>query len=85
MRIFFQAKLFLKCGLILHFFLAECLNRIIFHNVRVCLRIELIVVNSIYNSGETIGTGIHKSVQLFSVKWCLYFFCVGIAYRCHAV
>ena len=83
--VFLQTKFFLKCDLILDFFFTEIADIIISLNLIICQRIIIFVVNSIYNSWQTICPCIHKTIQLFTIEWCLDLFCIGITYRRHSV
>ena len=72
-----KTQLFLKSLFVFHFFLAEILDVIVFSNKSIRLRIVLIVIDSVYDSAEVIGTGIEKAVQMLSVERCLDLLRIG--------
>ena len=84
-RILLQSQFSLELNLILHFFLTEGCGIIILCNTGICLRIENIVINSVYNTSETVGTGTHQSVQTFSVERCLDFLSISVADCSHRI
>ena len=79
-RILLKSKIFLKLYLILDLLFAEVLCIVVSGDIRICLRIEFIVINTIYNTAQAVGSRIEKSVQLLTIKRCLDFFCIGITY-----
>ena len=80
LRILLKSKIFLKLDLIFNFLFAEVSCVVVSCNIRICLRIEFIIINTIYNTTEAVGSGIQKAVQLLTVEWCLDLLCVGITY-----
>ena len=73
-------EIFLKLDLILDLFLAEILRIVVSGDVWICLRIEFIVINTIYNTSQAVGPCIEKTIQLFTVEWCFDLLCVSITY-----
>ena len=83
--VFFQTQLLLKRCLIFNLFFSESIYAVIFSYVLICLRIIILIINTIYNTGKTIRSCIHKAFQLLTVKCGLNFLCVSITYRCDSV
>ena len=78
--ILLKSEIFLKLDLILDLFLAEILRIVVSGDVWICLRIEFIVINTIYNTSQAVGPCIEKTIQLFTVEWCFDLLCVSITY-----
>ena len=83
--IFSKSKFFLKCHFILPLLFSECYLIIISNNIFICFRIIYFVINAINNTTKTIRTGIHKSIEMLSVKRCLNLFCICRTYCCNTV
>ena len=53
--------------------------------MNICLRIKDIVVNTIHNTGQHIGTCLQQLIQLLSVKLCLNLFRIGLTDSSHTI
>ena len=84
-RVLFQSQILLKLDLIFHFFLTEGCRIVCLGDIWVCFRVKFIVINTIYNTAQVIGTCTHQTVQTLSVERCLDFFCISAAYRCNCI
>ena len=80
-----QSEFSLKCPLIFYLLLTEIPNVVLVFDQLICLRIILIVINTIYNTAQTIGTSSHQTIQTFSVKRCLNLFRIRFADCRHRV
>ena len=64
LRILLKSKIFLKLDLVLDLLFTEILGIVISGDVRICLRIKFIVINTIYNTAQAVGSRIEKTIQL---------------------
>ena len=76
--ILIQSQLLLKTSLILDLLLTECLCIVICVDQRICLRIVLIIIKTVYNTTQAVAAGTHQTVQMLAVKWHLDLLCIGI-------
>ena len=76
-----ETKLFLKRAFIFHFLFSEIFRVVILNDIRIRLRVEDIIVDTVYNPTEIAGSRPHKSVKPFSVERGLDLLCVGVADR----
>ena len=83
--ILIQSKCLLKRKFILYLFLAEIRYIVVVLDHRVRRRIPLIIIKTIYDTGQTVGSCIHQTVQALSVERLLDLFCIGIADSRHLV
>ena len=80
-----KSQVFLKLKFIFYFFLAEITGVVILSDKRICFRIKYIIVNSVYNSSQAVGSGAHQPIQALSVKRRFNFFCVCITYSSYRI
>ena len=80
-----ESKLSLKVELILNLFLLEVLGCELMSDIDVCLGVELVVVDTVYDTCKNVGACTEKSVKLFAVEACLDLFSVCFTYSCNAV
>ena len=80
-----KSQLSLQCSLVLNLLFSEILNGKIIVNPCICLRIPIGIIQTIYNSGQAVRTGIHKAVQLLTVKRSLNLLRICITYCCYPV
>ena len=57
-----KSKFFLERPLVLDLFLAEGAGVIVLDNIGVCLRVEFVVVDAVYDSAQVAGTRTHEAV-----------------------
>ena len=76
--ILIKTQLLLKTSLVFDLFLAEVLCIVIGIDQRICLRIILIIVETVYNTTQTVAAGTHQPIQMLAVKWHLDLLCIGI-------
>ena len=69
----------MQCTLVLNLFFPEIAAVVIVFNELVRLRIIFVVVDSIHNTAQAIGTRTHQPVEALPVKWRLNLLCIGIA------
>ena len=80
-----QSQFFLQCCFVFCLSIAEAVCRIGLIDSSVCFRIPLLIIQSIYDSSQIIGSGTHQSVQIFSIEWCLNLLCISRTDRCQCI
>ena len=71
--------------LVLHFFLAEVHRVVRIDNLLIRFRIEICVINPVYNASQITFSGPKQTVKALSIKGCLDFLRISAAYRCHSI
>ena len=84
-RIFVKPEISLKLEFIFYLFLAESLGIICLGDVLVCLLIEYVVVNSVDDSSQAVGTCLKKTFQTFAVERGFDFLRICFAHCSHSV
>ena len=85
MIVFIQSKFFLKSSLIHRFVFPEILNVKCLCDSVICIRIPVIIIQTIHNTTKIIRSCCHQSVKSLSIERCLDLFCITVAYCCHLV
>ena len=83
--ILLQPHIRLQGTFILNLLFPEVHCIITVRDVRICLRIERIIVNTVQNTTQVIRTCTEQSVQTFAIKRRLDLFCIGRAYGCNRI
>ena len=78
--IFLKSKVFLKLNFIFYLFFSECSCVICLCDIWICLRVEYVIINTIYDSSQAVSPCAHKTIQFFTIKWCFNLFCICITY-----
>ena len=78
--IFLKSKVFLKLNFIFYLFFSECSCVICLCDIWICLRVEYVIINTIYDSSQAVSPCTHKTIQFFTIKWCFNLFCICITY-----
>ena len=85
LMVLLQIQFFLKRCLVLDFLSPEIRYIIVLHNAWICFRIIILIIDSVHNTGQTVRSCIHQTVQAFSIEWHLNLFCISIAYSCDPI
>ena len=85
LRIHFQSQFLLKSCLIFHFFFSECLCIIIHCDHSIRFRIIFVIIDSVYDTTQTVASRLHQSIQPFPVEWGFDFFRISVTYSCDRI
>ena len=75
-----QSQFFLQRPFVLYLLLTEILSIVLLDNVRIRLRIEIIVINAVHNAAQAVRARPHQAIQSFAVKWHLNLFRIRLTY-----
>ena len=80
-----KSKFLLKCNFILPLFFSEGYLVIIVGNSLICLWIIFIIINTINDAGQNVGSCSHKTIKILPIEWRLDLFCICFTNCCNTV